>query len=122
MTSIKINGYEFSNVSSVESEIEYDYHHDVATMDGKIHRSLKGKRTNYTIEFGNKDFSEYDALKNILLSNTEVQLEVPNSYNGYQKGLYFANVEGDILVGKLMTGGYYNTGLTVFFEKVGYDE
>lgn len=122
MITIRINGIEYSNVSSVEPEVEYDFYHDVKTMDGKLHRSIKGKRTNYNILFFNGNFEEYDRLKSFLLSQNEVQLEVPDSYSGYKSGIYLVTVSNDELKGKLMTGGYYNTALSVFFEKVGYDE
>lgn len=122
MITIKINGVEYSNVASVEPEVEYDFYHDVKTLDGKLHREIKGKRTNYDIVFFNGNFEEYDNLKTFLLSQNEVQLEVPNSYNGFNSGIFFVNVSNDELKGKLMTGGYYNTALSVFFEKVGYDE
>lgn len=122
MITIRINGVEYSNVSSVDPEIEYDFYHDVKTMDGRIHRSLKGKRTNFAIVFFNGNFQEYDDLKSFLLSQDQVNLDVPDSYGGYKSGLYFVTVENDELKGRLMTGGYYNTALSVFFEKVGYDE
>lgn len=122
MITIRINGDEFSNVSSVKPKVQYDFYHNVATMDGKIHRSVKGKRTNYDIVFFNNNFEKYDQLKSFLLSQDMVNLDVPDSYNGYKSGLYFVSVKDDRLKGELMTGGYYNTALSVSFEKVGYDE
>lgn len=122
MIAIKINGVEYQNVSTVTPTVEYDFYYDVRTMDGKIHRAIKGKRTNYDILFFNVNFEEYDKLKSFLLSQGSVMLEVPDSFNGYKSGEYLVTVTSDELKGKLYSGGYYNTALSVFFERVGYDE
>lgn len=122
MISIKIDGVEYPNVSTVTPEIEYDFYYDVKTMDGKIHRSIKGKRTNFDVLFFNNNFSQYDSLKKMLLSKDSVRLEVPDSHNGTIIGDYFVTVSNDELKGKLWAGGYYNTALSVFFERVDYDE
>lgn len=122
MISIKIDGVEYPNVSTVTPEIEYDFYYDVKTMDGKIHRSIKGKRTNFDVLFFNNNFSQYDSLKKMLLSKDSVRLEVPDSHNGTISGDYFVTVSNDELKGKLWAGGYYNTALSVFFERVDYDE
>lgn len=121
MITIKINGVPFSNVSTVDKSVEYDFHYDVKTMDGKIHRAIKGKRTNFDVVFFNNNFSEYDALKKMLLGMGEVELEVPDGYDSVLSGTYLVTVDKDELKGKLWSGGYYNTALSVFFEKVGYD-
>lgn len=122
MISIKINGIEYENVASCEPEVEYDYYYDITTMDGKRHRDIKGKRTNYEIEFYNNDFSVYDALKRTLLSANTVVLEIPNGLESTISGEYMVEVKGDEVRGKMWNGKYYNTALAVFFERVGYDE
>lgn len=122
MITIKINGVEYSNVSSVEPEVEYDFYHDVKTRDGKIHRSVKGKRTNYDVLFFNIDFEEYDNLKKMLLEADTVELSVPDGAETQKTGVYFVTVSNDELKGKLWGGQYYNTALSAFFERVDYDE
>lgn len=122
MISIKINGIEYTNVSTAEPSVEYDFYYDVKTMDGKIHRSIKGKRTNYDILFFNINFEEYDSLKRMLLAADMVELSVPDGADSYKTGTYLVTVSNDELKGKLWNGKYYNTALSVFFEKVGYDD
>ena len=122
MISIKINGIEYTNVSTAEPSVEYDFYYDVKTMDGKIHRSIKGKRTNYDILFFNINFEEYDNLKRMLLATDMVELSVPDGSDSYKTGTYLVTVSNDELKGKLWGGQYYNTALSVFFEKVGYDD
>lgn len=122
MIMIKINGIEYDNVSSVTPSPIYDFYYDVKTMDGKRHRDIKGKRTNYDVVFFNKDCIEYDSLKKLLFSSKSVTLEIPNGAESTIIGEYLVYVDGDNLKGKLWNGEYYNTGLSVKFEKVGYDE
>lgn len=122
MITIKIDGVEYSNVSSVSPSVEYDFYYDVKTMDGKIHRAIKGKRTNFDVLFFNGNFEQYDQLKKMLLAKGTVRLEAPDSYSGTISGDYLVTVSKDELKGKLWVGGYYNTALSVFFERVGYDE
>ena len=122
MIMIKINGIEYDNVSSVTPSPIYDFYYDVKTMDGKRHRDIKGKRTNYDVVFFNKDCIEYDSLKKLLFSSKSVTLEIPNGAESTIIGEYLVCVDGDNLKGKLWNGEYYNTGLSVKFEKVGYDE
>lgn len=122
MIKIKINGVEYANVSSVAPSVEYDFYHDVKTMDGKIHRKIKGKRTNYDIVFFNSNFEQYDQLKSFLLAADQVFLEIPDSSYGFKSGEYLVTVDGDEPRGILMNDVFYNTALSAFFEKVGYDE
>lgn len=122
MIAIKINGVEYTNISSCSPDPEYDFYYEAKTMDGKMHREVKGKRTNYKVKFYNKDYAEYDALKNLLFTAKSVVLEIPNGAESTISGEYFVTVNGDDLKGKLNSGEYYNTGLSVTFEKVGYDE
>lgn len=122
MIAIKINGIEYTNIASCEPSPVYDFYYDVQTMDGKRHRDIKGKRTNYDVTFYNKDYAEYDNLKKLLFGSKVVTLEVPNGAESTITGEYLVIVNGDNLKGKLWSGEYYNTGLSVTFEKVGYDE
>lgn len=122
MIAVKINGVEYTNIASCSPSVVYDYYYDVQTMDGKRHRDIKGKRTNYDIVFYNKNYVEYDALKRLLMTSNSVTLEVPNGAESNISGEYLCVVKGDDLKGKLWSGEYYNTGLSVEFEKVGYDE
>lgn len=122
MIAIKINGVEYTNIASVSPSPVYDFYYDVQTMDGKRHRDIKGKRTNYDVVFYNSNYSEYDTLKQLLFSSQSVILEVPNGAESTISGEYLVIVNGDNLKGKLWSGEYYNTGLSVTFEKVGYDE
>lgn len=121
MIAIKINGVEYSNIASVSPSVEYDFYYDVQTMDGKRHRDTKGKRTNYDVVFYNGNFAQYDALKAFLLSAEAVTLEIPNGETSVITGDFLVTVNADNLKGKLWNGAYYNTALSVTFEKVGYD-
>lgn len=122
MIAIKINGVEYTNIASVSPSPVYDFYYDVQTMDGKRHRYIKGKRTNYDVVFYNKDSVEYDGLKRLLLSYPSVSLEIPNGADTTVFGTYLVTVKGDNLKGKLWSGEYYNTGLSVTFEREDYDE
>lgn len=122
MIAIKINGVEYTNIASCTPAPIYDFYYDVQTMDGKRHRDIKGKRTNYDIVFYNKGSAEYDGLKQLLFNTRSVILEVPNGAESTISGEFLVIVNGDNLKGKLWSGEYYNTGLSVSFEKVGYDE
>ena len=122
MIAIKINGVEYTNIASVSPSVKYDYYYNVTTMDGKRHQEIKGKRTNYSIVFYNDNFEKYDMLKQLLFSAKSVILEIPNGAESNLKGEFLVEVSGDNLKGKLWSGEYYTTGLSVKFEKVGYDE
>lgn len=122
MIAIKINGVEYTNIASCTPSPTYDYYYDVKTMDGKRHRDIKGKRTNYSVTFYNKNYAEYDELKQLLFTAKSVILEVPNGAESSVIGEYLVVVKGDELKGKLWSGEYYNTGMSVTFEKVLYDE
>lgn len=121
MISVKINGIEYTNISYADPSVKYDFYYEVKTMDGKMHRSIKGKRTNYNISFFNNNIEVYESLKSVLLSADTVELSVPSGEGDYQTDLYFVTVSHDTLKGKMWNGQYYNTRLLVSFEKVGYD-
>ncbi len=122
MITIKINEIEYHNIASVSPSVKYDYYYNVQTMDGNRHQDIKGKRTNYSVVFYNDNYEEYDKLKTLLFSAKSVILEIPNGADSSLRGEYLVEVSGDNLKGKLWSGKYYNTGLSVKFEKVGYDE
>lgn len=122
MIAIRIDGVEYRNVASIKPSVVYDYYYDVKTMDGSRHRDIKGRRTNYEAEFYNGNFAEYDQLKAALKSAGTVTLEVPNGSESVMSGEYLVTVNGDELKGRLWGGQWYNTRLSVTFEKVGYDE
>lgn len=122
MIKIMMNGMEYKNVSSVTPSIEYDYYHDVKTMDGVRHREVKGKKTNYTIVFFNSNFEEYDNLKSMLQTSETVSLTVPTGTEETKTDEYYVTVTGNTLKGIILDGKFYTTGLTASFEKVGYDE
>lgn len=122
MIAVKINGMEYRNIASFSPSVVYDYYYSVKTMDGKGHRDIKGKRTNYSAVFFNGNLAEYDELKQLLLSADTVTLEVPNGAESTISGEYFVTVNNDNLKGLLYNGKYYNTALDVTFEKVEYDE
>ena len=122
MISLKINGKEYKNIATVDPFVEYDYYYSVKTMDGKLHREIKGKRTNYTIMFFNQNFEEYDNLKSLLKQGEIIHLEIPENSSKSVVGDYYPILNGDNLKGILWNGIPYHTAMTVTFEKVGYDE
>lgn len=122
MIKVKINGVEYTNIASVEPFPEYELYHSVKTMDGKLHKSVKGVRTNYDIVFFNINFEQYDELKKLLFSAKTVLLEVPTGAEKTVSAEYYPVVNGDVLKGLLWNGKYYNTALSVTFERVDLDE
>lgn len=122
MIAIKINGVEHKNVASIMPTHEYDFYHSVKTLDGKLHRETKGRRTNFSAVFFNGGNAEYDDLKTLLLSSETVTLEVPDKAESTIVGEYYVTVNNDNLKGLLFNGKYYSTGLSVTFERVGFDE
>lgn len=122
MIAIKINGVTYENVGTIKPSVVYEYYYDVVTMDGRRHRDIKGKRTNYEVTFFNNDFAAYDALKTLLMTADTVLLEVPDSNTGTNTGEYAVTVTGDNIKGVLYDGSYYSTALFVTFERVTCDE
>lgn len=118
-----INGETFDCVSHITPSIIYDYNHDVTTMDGVIHRSLRGKRTNYEILFYNKNHTEYEKLKNNIVNWVgAVDLTVPTGAETTETAQYLVETNGDELKGRLWDGKNYFNGLSLTFTKVAYDE
>lgn len=122
MIAIKINGVTYENVGTIKPSVVYEYYYDVVTMDGRRHRDIKGKRTNYDVTFFNNDFVAYDALKTLLMTADSVLLEVPDSNTGTNTGEYTVTVTGDDIKGVLYDGSYYSTALSVTFGRVTCDE
>ncbi len=122
MIAIKINGVTYENVGTIKPSVAYEYYYDVVTMDGRRHRDIKGKRTNYEVTFFNNDFAAYDALKTLLMTADAVLLEVPDSNKGTNTGEYSVTVTGDDIKGVLYDGTCYSTALSVTFERVTCDE
>lgn len=111
----------YENVSSITPKVVYDYYYDVQTMDGKRHRKVKGKRTNYDVVFFNKGHEEYIQLKKYLRSKEVVKLNLPYGEYSYIQGDFLCTVSGDIISGKTVDGKMYSTGLSVSFERIDYD-
>ena len=118
---IEIDDTEYKNVSEIVPSIVYDDYYKVKTMDGKVHRDIKGKRTNYTVVFYNKNYEEYDNLKRYLRGKKTVKLGVPYGRLSYIEGEFLVTIVGDVPVGKTVDGYMYHTGLEVIFERVDYD-
>lgn len=111
----------YENVSSITPNVVYDYYYDVQTMDGKKHRKVKGKRTNYDVVFFNNDYEKYDELKSILRSKEVITLNFPYGTFSYVQGEFLCTVLGDNIIGKTVDNKMYVTGLSVTFERIGYD-
>jgi hypothetical protein len=114
---IKINGVEYTNVSSITPSYVYEYYYDVKTINGNRHRKIKNKRRNYSIVFFNVSFEEYDRMCQMLLDADTVVLEVSSGTNSSDTGEFFVNVSSSVIKG-LLEQGYYHTALTVSFERV----
>lgn len=121
MLSIEINGVLYDNVSSITPSVEYEYYYEVQTMDGKIHRKIKGSRTNYSIVFFNVDYEQYHKLKRKLYLAETVELTVENENNDNIKAEYYVYFEGDTYKGKTYEEKNYYTLLTVNFKRVGFE-
>lgn len=118
---ITIDDTKYENVSKITPSVVYDYYYDVQTMDGKKHRDVKGKRTNFDVVFFNGGLTEYEDLRRYLRSNTTVTLKVPYGASTFITGEFYVTVLGDTPKGKMITGSMYHTGLEVTFERVDYD-
>jgi hypothetical protein len=121
MLSVEIDGVLYDNVSSITPSVEYEYYYEVQTMDGKIHRKIKGSRTNYSIVFFNVDYKQYSRLKRMLYLAETVSLAVENE-NGYNiEAEYYVYFEGDTYKGKTYEEENYYTLLTVNFKRVDFE-
>jgi hypothetical protein len=112
----------YSNVSSITPKIAYDYVYKVQTMDGRFHQFTKGIRTNYEIVFFNSNIDEFDNLLNSLKETQTVGLKVPLTTDTFDYAEFNVNIVSYIPKGKTLNQKFYNTGLTVFFERVDYDD
>ncbi len=118
---LNIDNTKYENVSEIVPSVVYDYYYDVKTMDGKTHRDIKGKRTNFKVVFFNNNLDQYDELKRYLRANKTVTLRVPYGKVSYIEGEFFVTISGDNIVGKTIDGYMYHTGIEVLFERVDYD-
>lgn len=121
MISVKINGVLYRCVSTLTPVIETEYDYDVITLDGKRHRKFKGTKTNYNIVFYNDLSGSFYDLKNTLTGNNTVELTVPID-NGEKTSVYYPEITNYMAKGFLSNGVFFNNGLNVSFDKVGYDE
>lgn len=112
----------FSNISSITPKVVYDYVYKVQTMDGKFHQFIKGIRTNYEIVFFNSNIDEFDYLLKNFKREQTVALRIPLTTDTFDAAKFHANIVSYIPKGKTLNQKFYNTGLTVFFERVDYDD
>ena len=118
---IEIDNTRYENVSKITPSVVYDYYYNVQTMDGKKHRDVKGKRTNYDVVFFNNNLTEYEDIRRYLRSKETVMLKIPYGATTYVEGEFYITILGDTPKGKMITGSMYHTGLEVTFERVDYD-
>lgn len=111
----------YENISSITPNVVYDYYYDVQTMDGKKHRKVKGKRTNYDIVFFNDGYEKYDQLRAALRAKEIIKLNIPYGSASYIQAEFLCTVLGENIIGKAIDGRMYSTGLSVFLERVDYD-
>lgn len=120
--SVKINGTTYTCISSFTPSVTPSYWYDVVTLDGQRHRSLKGVKTNYEIVFFNDLSGKYEVLKKVLGGNNTVELVVPTSGNKEITANFFPMIKSYSAKGFLSSGEFFENGLKVSFEKVGFDE
>lgn len=112
----------FDNISRIIPDRQYDYYYNVKTMDGKVHKKAKGKRTNYTVVFYN-DLNAYDDLKSYFERTHETTAYFPAGNLGITDPCrYYVSIIGEKLIGRTVDNRVYYSGLEVLFEKVDYDE
>lgn len=121
MISVKINGVLYQCVGTLTPVIETDNKYDVKTRDGKRHRIFIGTKTNYTAVFYNDLSGSFERLMSELVGKNVVELAVPVE-GGYSASDYFPQITSYKPKGFLNNGKFYNNGLAVIFDKVGYDE
>lgn len=121
MISVKINGVLYRCVSTLTPKIEAEYYYDETTLDGKRHRKIKGKKTNYEIVFFNDLSDSYEELLEVLNGENIVTLAVPRT-NGEDVAEFYPDIESYKAKGFLNNGKFFENGLKVSFNKVDYDE
>lgn len=118
---VEINGAVYTNVASMTPPAEESSYYDVTTMDGKRHKDLKGRRTNWTITFYNRLDETYYDLKEILRTGNTVTVTVPIDGSRTETAEYYPSIQSESAKGYTMDGVFYFNGLTVLFERVALD-
>ena len=121
MISVEINGVLYKCVSTLTPKIETDYDYDVITLDGKRHRKIKGKKTNYEIVFYNDLSGSYEELFEMLSGENAVTLKVPRTF-GFDTADFLPNIDNYTAKGFLNSGRFFENGLKVSFDRVNYNE
>lgn len=118
---VGVNGATYTNVATMTPEIEESYDFEVTTMDGRQHKQLKGRRTNWRITFYNRLDATYYELRDIIREGGTVSLSVPLDGEAVQTSDYYASIQSENAKGYTMDGIFYFNGLTVLFERVALD-
>lgn len=119
--SVKINGVLYECVSTPTPKIETEYYYDETTLDGKRHRKIKGKKTNYEIVFYNDLSGSYEELLEVLNGENIVTLAVPRT-NGEDVADFHPDITSYKPKGFLNNGQFFESGLKVSFDRVDYNE
>lgn len=118
---VKINGLEVTCVTSLKPETVTDYDYDVQTMDGVIHRKVKGVKTHYDLVFFNRlDGAFYDILK-LCKKGEKVTLTIPIDRYNTETAEFLPEITNYNAQGQLNDGTFYHNGLAVSFERVAYE-
>lgn len=125
LMTIKVNDIEVKSVANISPDLVVDDLYNVQTLDGKIHRKIKGKRTNYDLVFFNNLSSDnlFYTLKDLFSSGEIVTLTVPkNRYETETADFHPYITNPGNAKGHLNDGTFYHNGLAVSFERVDYDD
>lgn len=118
---VKINGLEVTCVASFKPDTVTDYKYDVQTMDGVIHRKVKGVKTHYDLVFFNRlDGAFYDILK-LCKKGEKVTLTMPIDGQNTETAEFLPEITNNNAKGQLNDGTFYYNGLAVSFERVAYE-
>ena len=118
---VGVNGATYTNVASMTPEIEESYDFNVTTMDGRLHKLLAGRRTNWRITFYNRLDATYYELRDVLRESGTVSLTVPLDGEETETSDYYASIESETAKGYTMDGTFYFNGLVVLFERVAFN-
>lgn len=124
LMTIKVNDIEVKSVASISPDLVVDDLYNVQTLDGKIHRKIKGKRTNYDLVFFNNLSSDnlFYTLIDLFSSGEIVTLTVPKNRYETETADFHPDITSYNAKGYLNDGTFYHNGLAVSFERVGYDD
>ena len=118
---IKVNDLEVTSVASLSPNFSIDYLYDVQTLNGRVHRKTKGKKTNYSIVFYNKLGNVFYDLLELFSSGESVMLTVPKNRHETETAEFLPEITSYNANGQLNDGTFYHNGLAVYFERVDYD-